>query len=182
VRQIAADPVPVRHIGPIQLPHASKEAGVPSERFKNFVKRHRYTIRDLSVLLAVMSVLAFIAFEVDLFEHEGGASTHELTIELDEALLLGGVLAVGLLIFATRRYFAQQREIQRRLLAEQEVRRIAFQDSLTGLPNRRQFDDVLKTALGSPPRADAQHGLLLLDLNGFKQVCTPAVLRNSEQP
>jgi diguanylate cyclase (GGDEF)-like protein len=55
-------------------------------------------------------------------------------------------------------------------LAEAEVRKLAFQDALTGLPNRRQFDDALKAALAAPPRGGAVHAVFLLDLNGFKQV------------
>jgi GGDEF domain-containing protein len=55
-------------------------------------------------------------------------------------------------------------------LAEAEVRKLAFQDALTGLPNRRQFDDALKAALASPPRSPGMHGVFLLDLNGFKRI------------
>jgi diguanylate cyclase (GGDEF)-like protein len=45
-----------------------------------------------------------------------------------------------------------------------------MQDALTGLPNRRQFDEALQAAIASPPSADATHAVLLLDLNGFKQI------------
>jgi len=69
-----------------------------------------------------------------------------------------------------RRYLEQKREISRRVLAEERVRELAFQDGLTGLPNRRQFDDSLKAALAAPPRSGAAHAVFLLDLNGFKQV------------
>ncbi len=47
---------------------------------------------------------------------------------------------------------------------------MAFHDPLTDLPNRRQFDDALKTAVGAPPKAGASHGVLMLDLNGFKRI------------
>jgi diguanylate cyclase (GGDEF)-like protein len=57
-----------------------------------------------------------------------------------------------------------------RIFAEQNIRELAFQDPLTGLANRRQFDDALKAATGAPPHSGACHALLLLDLNGFKQV------------
>ncbi len=43
---------------------------------------------------------------------------HKAEIELDEALLLGAVLALGLLLFATRQYLRQKREMARRLSAE----------------------------------------------------------------
>jgi diguanylate cyclase (GGDEF)-like protein len=122
------------------------------------------------MLLAVMLVLTFFAFEADIFFTEGGISERQAVIELDETLLLGGVLALGLLAFGARRYLDQKREIKRRTLAEQEARRLAYQDPLTGLANRRQFEEALSEAAASPPGAGKTHAVLMLDLNGFKQV------------
>ena len=132
--------------------------------------RHRVSIQDLALLCAIMLVLAFIAFEVDIFTTEGVVTKAEQTIELDETLLLGGILAVGLLIFGAQRYFDQKREMARRIAAERQVRELAYEDPLTGLANRRQFEEALRMAAASPPTAGAAHALLLLDLNGFKQI------------
>jgi diguanylate cyclase (GGDEF)-like protein len=139
-------------------------------RVRNYMVRHRTSLKDLSVLIAVMLVGLYLTFEYDLFKNADGVSVHERTIELDEALLLGGIMALGLLAFSVRRYVEQRRETVRRLTAEQHVRTLAFQDTLTGIANRRQFDDALKAASAAPPREGAVHALLLLDLNGFKQV------------
>jgi len=139
-------------------------------RLRSFVIRHRRPIQDLSILVAVLLVGLYLAFEVDVFANEDKRTVHEQTIELDEVLLLGGVLAVGLLVFAIRRNREQKKEASRRLAVEEQVRELAFQDGLTGLPNRRQFDMALATALASPPRAGASHAVLLMDLNGFKRV------------
>jgi len=139
-------------------------------RVTNFVIRHRRSFKDLSVIVALLLVATFLVFEIDVFENEDRMTVKEQTIELDEALLLGGLLAVGLFVFAVRRYVEQKRETARRMAAEEQVRELAFQDGLTGLPNRRQFDDALKVALASPPRSGASHAVFLLDLNGFKQV------------
>ncbi|QND52852.1 EAL domain-containing protein [Phyllobacterium sp. 628] len=141
-----------------------------SSRFWNFIVRHRVSIQDLGLLLAVLLVLAYVAFQIDIFETEGSVSSGELMIELDESLLLGCFLALGLLVFATRRYIAQKRETVRRIKAEQEVRILAYQDPLTGLANRRQFKETLKIIAASPPRSGAAHAVIILDLNGFKQI------------
>ena len=132
--------------------------------------RHRFALVDLSLVFAVVLVAAFVAFEVDIYENEDKVSRREETIELDEALSLGGVLAIGLLIFAARRYAEQKQETRRRIVAEQNARELAFQDPLTGLANRRQFEDALKAATGALPRAGASHAVFLLDLNGFKRI------------
>lgn len=137
---------------------------------RSFVIRHRFALRDLGLVLAALAVLAYFAFAYDLFENENRLTVHGAEIELDEALLLGVVLGFGLLAFGIRQYFRQRREMSRRLAAEGEVRKLAYQDVLTGLPNRRQFDDALAAAVAAPPRAGAAHAVFLLDLNGFKAV------------
>jgi len=139
-------------------------------RVRNFVIRHRTSLKDLSILIAAFLVGLYLVFEYDIFKNSDGVSVHERTIELDEALLLGGIMTLGLLFFSVRRYLEQRRETARRLAAEQHVRTLAFQDALTGLANRRQFDDALKAASASPPREGAVHAVILLDLNGFKEV------------
>lgn len=122
------------------------------------------------MLAAVIAVLTYIAFEIDIFATAPGAPADERRIDLDEALLIGGVLALGLLIFAMRRYFDQKREMARRIAAEARTRELAYQDPLTGLANRRQFEEALRSALAQPPAAGLSHAVLLLDLNGFKQI------------
>jgi diguanylate cyclase (GGDEF)-like protein len=137
---------------------------------RSFVIRHRFAIRDLGLILAGLAAFAYCAFAFDLFVNESGISLRQAVIELDEALLLGGLLATGLLGFGAHQYFRQKREVKRRQLAEQQLRKLAYQDTLTGLPNRRRFDDALRAAIEAPPRAGAEHAVFLLDLNGFKSV------------
>ena len=60
-------------------------------------------------------------------------------------------------------------DITDRKVAEAELERLAVTDSLTGLPNRDRFTHLLQSALD---KADGESavGLLLLDLDGFKDV------------
>lgn len=139
-------------------------------RVWNFSVKHRVSLQDLSLILAVVLVLAYVAYAVDIFVTQGSVPIEQKIIELDEALLLGGVLAVGLLIFAARRYQEQKREMARRIAAEGRARELAYQDPLTGLANRRQFEEALATAAASPPAQGEVHAVYLLDLNGFKQI------------
>ncbi|WP_186332230.1 putative bifunctional diguanylate cyclase/phosphodiesterase [Bordetella genomosp. 13] len=132
--------------------------------------KHRVTLTDLGMLAAVIAVLAYLCVEFDLFLTEGSTSADERIVELDEMLLVGGVLMLGLLIFSLRRYREQKREMAQRRQAERQARELAYQDPLTGLPNRRQFEEALRVAVASPPSAGAVHAVLMLDLNGFKQV------------
>jgi diguanylate cyclase (GGDEF)-like protein len=137
---------------------------------RNFAIRYRNSLKDVSILIVVLLVGLYLAFEFDIFSRSYGVAGHKKTIDLDEALLLGGIMTMGLLAFSVRRYVEQRREVALRLAAERHVRTLAFQDALTGLANRRQFDEALKAAAAAPPREGAIHALILLDLNGFKQI------------
>lgn len=132
--------------------------------------RHRIAIRDFSLIGMGTLVALYYAYSVDIFITEGSSGLHEAQIELDEALLIGAVLVFVLLLYAARQYFRQRRELARRVAAERQVRELAYQDGLTGLPNRRQYEDALKGALASPPHGGSSHGVFLLDLNGFKTI------------
>ena len=75
-----------------------------------------------------------------------------------------------MLIFAWRRSREQKLEYRKRASAERHARELALQDPLTGLPNRRRFNDALSSALAAPPRAGSAHAVFMIDLNRFKQV------------
>jgi diguanylate cyclase (GGDEF)-like protein len=137
---------------------------------RSFLIRHRITIRGLSLILVLGLVGLYYAYKVDIFANEAGVPAHEATIELDEILLLAALVTLALLVFGMQQYFGQKREMAKRVVAERRVRELAYQDGLTGLPNRRKFDEALKGALAAPPGADALHGVFLLDLNGFKRI------------
>ena len=139
-------------------------------RMRRFVARYRTSLKDVSILIVILLVGLYLTFEYDIFKNSDGVAVHERTIELDEALLLGGIIALGLLAFSVRRYLEQRREVARRVDAEHHVRTLAFQDALTGLANRREFDEALKAATAAPPREGAVHALIIMDLNGFKQI------------
>lgn len=56
------------------------------------------------------------------------------------------------------------------LLANKELATVAATDSLTGLPNRRAFDDALLRDLSRAERSKTTLSLLLLDVDHFKAV------------
>jgi len=140
------------------------------EGLKHTTIRHRLTLQESVLLLAFMAVATLIAFEYDIFPNAPGAPAREHVIELDEALALGTLLCVGLLVLSWRFLRSQRREVARRVAAEKHAGELAMQDALTGLANRRRFDQELKAAIAAPPRTDGSHAVLLLDLNSFKRV------------
>ena len=61
-------------------------------------------------------------------------------------------------------------DVTARVHLREELRRQALHDALTGLPNRLLFHDRARQALLDAPRARRPLALLLLDLDGFKEV------------
>jgi diguanylate cyclase (GGDEF)-like protein/PAS domain S-box-containing protein len=61
-------------------------------------------------------------------------------------------------------------DITDRVRAEAELRKLAFFDSLTGLPNRAQLESRLRAAVTRARRRDRAVALILIDLDNFKLV------------
>jgi diguanylate cyclase (GGDEF)-like protein/PAS domain S-box-containing protein len=71
---------------------------------------------------------------------------------------------------AVTHYVSLHTDITDRKRAEEEIKRLAFHDALTGLPNRRLLLDRLEQVRSASKRS-VQHGaLLFLDLDRFKRL------------
>ena len=69
---------------------------------------------------------------------------------------------------ATPTFIGLIRDVSQQRQAEEQIRRLAFYDHLTGLPNRRLLMDRLSRAMSNAGR-HGQHGaLMFLDLDNFK--------------
>jgi diguanylate cyclase (GGDEF)-like protein/PAS domain S-box-containing protein len=60
------------------------------------------------------------------------------------------------------------RDITERIKAEDQIRNLAFFDTLTKLPNRRMFDDRLNHAMAASKRSGRYGALMFLDMDNFK--------------
>ena len=61
-------------------------------------------------------------------------------------------------------------DITERKRAEETIKQMAYHDALTGLPNRRLFNDRLNMALAHAHRSQQKLAVMLLDLDHFKDV------------
>jgi diguanylate cyclase (GGDEF)-like protein/PAS domain S-box-containing protein len=60
------------------------------------------------------------------------------------------------------------RDISTAKMAEEEIRNLAFYDTLTGLPNRRLVSERLRQSLAASSRSQRRGALLFIDLDDFK--------------
>ncbi|MGY2990370.1 diguanylate cyclase (GGDEF)-like protein [Bradyrhizobium sp. USDA 4508] len=79
------------------------------------------------------------------------------------------LLSVSLTIFSVRRCRQLVRETEARIIAEGEACDFGRHDPLTGLPNRRLFDEELDLCLGLATDTH-QVAILMLGLDGFKRI------------
>jgi diguanylate cyclase (GGDEF)-like protein len=61
-------------------------------------------------------------------------------------------------------------DITERKRLDDDIRRLAFRDTLTTLPNRAAFDQAVNQALAAAERANRRLAVLFVDLDQFKQV------------
>jgi diguanylate cyclase (GGDEF)-like protein/PAS domain S-box-containing protein len=61
-------------------------------------------------------------------------------------------------------------DISGQMKAEEEIRRLAFFDQLTGLPNRVLLQDRLRCVIAASERSGLYGALLLIDLDNFKAI------------
>jgi len=99
----------------------------------------------------------------------GGANTEEVTLFNGRHLQIrtrparnGNALVVVTDVTEIKEAEAALRK------ANAELAALASTDGLTGLPNRRAFDDCLRRELSRTGRAPGQVGLLLIDVDHFK--------------
>ena len=116
--------------------------------------RRLYTFGQVGDLPIILNV----ALSVD--EIEEGWREKALVIGSVVLVLCGLTIALSLLF---------GRELRRRAAMQAEFARLSNTDALTGLPNRRRFDEVFERARKSTTRTGRPLSLLIVDADHFKR-------------
>lgn len=132
----------------------SRNGSFVADSVRDGVRRH-YAFTKVDGLPLVLNV----ALSADEIEAEWRAKALVIGAIL---LALCGLTAGLSLLFG--------RELRRRAAMEEELARLSMTDALTGLPNRRRFDEELARAWGSTRRCGTPLSLLIVDADHFKKV------------
>jgi diguanylate cyclase (GGDEF)-like protein len=126
--------------------------------------RDAFVIGVTSIAIMVLSVWLDVFEELHEFLEKYDAW------QLDEIIVVMMVASIALLVFGYRRIRELRIEVKARGEAEAQAHRLARHDTLTGLPNRRCFSEKLEQALKTTIHDGARLAVLMLDLDGFKQI------------
>ncbi len=109
--------------------------------------------------LAAAFIIAAFSILLALFgpEHRPWADAAQLSLMLLTAIPIG---AVG--------GYVREQADREHFLARRRLQELASKDGLTGIANRRAFDDHLTVAIGAARRSGASVTLALIDLDHFK--------------
>jgi len=120
-------------------------------------------IGDLEIALASdADVLAHLERIVD-----HGSDTYESTHRRKDGSLMP-VEITCTYVRDAERFAVFIRDITTRRESEEQIRNLAFYDTLTQLPNRRLMQDRLRQALAASSRSGMEGALLFIDLDNFK--------------
>ena len=110
-------------------------------------------------------LLAFVVACVALpLAYEGSGSQTLTKVAAESVLLVGVTAVIAPFLFQVRR---QRRELARGV---EVARRLARVDSLTGLANRRAFDEALTVEIARAEREGLPMSVALVDVDGLKRI------------
>jgi len=145
-----------------------------------FVRLHRSELAFFlfMALILVTCVLMLLAGRALTATDIDDATAHDIACRmLFGAAILDAVAIIFGLFFIYPEIRARVREeVKLRAMTESlsarslTLEQVALTDSLTGMQNRRYFDDALREYLGEFRRIDKPVGLMILDLDNFKAV------------
>ena len=126
--------------------------------------------REITLILILALVGFYFAQENDAFEYLVDMTREHEDWELDELFTLLMFAGIALISITYRNIRYLKKEIIKRESAEKEIKRLAFFDGLTGLPNRQLFTNRLEHFISYARRTDAIAAVLFIDLDNFKEV------------
>jgi diguanylate cyclase (GGDEF)-like protein len=140
-----------------------------TSKLRGVIKQHNFIVEVLAIVMFA-GIIFWFAQDNDAFEYLVDISREHEDWELDEVFTLLMISAFAFIIIIYRNGSYLRAEMRRRVLVEKEIKRLAFYDGLTGLPNRDLCSNRLEHTLSHSARSQTMAAVLFIDLDNFKEV------------
>ena len=134
-----------------------------------FFKRFAMVFESLTIVLITAALMWSTRF-FDMTEFVMNLSSSQPHWQLGNIITLVSISALGLLVLLTRYSLYLRKKMKLQFVAEEEIKRLAFFDSLTNLPNKELCQDRLEQALARAARNNTSIAVLFIGIDDFKTV------------
>jgi diguanylate cyclase (GGDEF)-like protein len=135
----------------------------------SFFKRFIFAFESIFIV-SITAVLLWLTRFVDVPAFAIQLSSNQVGWQLDKIITFVMIISLGLLVLLTRYSFYLHKKMSRQLLAEEEIKRLAFFDSLTNLPNQDLCHNRLEHALARAARNNTSIAIILIGIDDFKAI------------
>jgi len=155
---------------------AGNKVNKPTPRVKldtreniGFFKRFIFAFESIFIVF-ITAVLLWSTRFVDLPAFAIQLSSDQGDWQLDKVITFIMIISLGLLILLTRYSLYLRKKMKRQFLAEEEIKRLAFFDSLTNLPNQDLCHNRLEHALARAARNNTSIAVIFIGIDDFKAI------------
>ncbi len=127
-------------------------------------------VKEIIFIIVLAIILLFISVEIDAFEILVDFVSQHEEYELDELVMLVLIFSIALMAIIIRNLRYLKMEIKLRVASEEELNKVVFFDSLTGLPNRELCKNRLQQFVSHAKRNERLGAVFILDIDNFKHV------------
>ncbi len=127
-------------------------------------------VKEIIFIIVLAIILLFISVEIDAFELLVDFVSQHEEYELDELVMLVLIFSIALMAIIIRNLRYLKMEIKLRVASEEELNKVVFFDSLTGLPNRELCKNRLQQFVSHAKRNERLGAVFVLDIDNFKHV------------
>ncbi|AAZ26157.1 putative bifunctional diguanylate cyclase/phosphodiesterase [Colwellia psychrerythraea] len=134
-----------------------------------FFQRFAMVFESLFIVLITAALMWSTRF-FDITEFVMNLSSSQPHWQLGNIITLVSISALGSLVLLIRYSLHLRKKMKLQFVAEEEIKRLAFFDSLTNLPNKELCQDRIEQALARAARNNTSIAVLFIGIDDFKAV------------
>ncbi|KGJ89124.1 putative bifunctional diguanylate cyclase/phosphodiesterase [Colwellia psychrerythraea] len=134
-----------------------------------FFERFAFVFESIFIVLITFALLWSSRF-VDVPAFIMQLSSNQQKFQLNEIITLISISALGILMLLSRYSLYLRKKMKLQYVAEEEIKRLAFFDNLTNLPNQELCLNRLEHALARAARSNTSIAVLFIGIEDFKAI------------